>query len=210
VLAEEVRRRHQRLHVLINNAGLIGASRRRLTADGLEETFAVNHLATFLLTTLLLDRLVAAAPARVVTVSSEAHRSVRAIDFDDLQAEHRYRSFRAYGQSKLANVLFTRELARRLDGNQVTANCLHPGVVRTGIWATAGGVLGVLGRLCQVFMLSSRASGAYVARLAADPALDGVTGRYFNCYHEARPSAAAEDASAAARLWAVSEQLVAR
>ena len=142
-LAAEVRQRHDRLHILVNNAGFVSGSRtRRLTADGDEETFAVNHLATFLLTNLLRDLLVVGAPARVVTVSSDAHRMVRALDFDNLQCERRYKPFLAYGQSKLANILFTYELSRQLEGSGVTANCLHPGVVRTGIWQAASGVAG--------------------------------------------------------------------
>lgn len=132
-LAAEVRSRYPRLDVLINNAGGVNAE-RRLTPDGIERTFAVNHLATFLLTEELRDLLVASAPARIVTVSSEAHRMLKTLDFDNLQGERRYRGFRAYAISKLANVLFTYELDRRLRGSGVTANCLHPGTVRTGIW----------------------------------------------------------------------------
>ena len=125
--------RFDRLDVLVNNAGIAGWGTRLLTEDGLETTFAVNHLAPFLLTGLLLDRLKASAPARVITVSSAAHRNF-ALDFDDLQGERRYSGFGAYSRSKLANILFTRELSRRLEGTGVTANCLHPGVVATGIF----------------------------------------------------------------------------
>ena len=207
-LAEEVRRRHDRLRVLVNNAGLIGGSARRLTVDGFEETFAVNHLAPFLLTALLRDLLAAGAPARVVTVSSDAHRGVRALDFDNLQGERRYKPLLAYCQSKLANVLFTNDLARRTAGSGVTATSLHPGVVRTRIWQGAGGVLGFVGRLAQVFMMSAGKSGAYVARLAVDPALEGVSGRYFHCGKESASSPASHDPQMAARLWEVSEKLV--
>ena len=209
-LAAEVRRRHDRLHVLVNNAGIIGGNARRLTADGFEETFAVNHLATFLLTALLRDLLAAGAPARVVTVSSDAHRGVRALDFDNLQGERRYKPTHAYCQSKLANVLFTNELARRTEGSGVTATCLHPGVVRTRIWQGAGGVLGFFGRLAQVFMIPARQGGAYVTRLASKPELEGVTGRYFHCGRESPSSAASHDLQAAARLWEVSEGLAGR
>ena len=131
--AAACRQRFERLDVLVNNAGISGSRTRLVTEDGPEATFAVNHLAPFLLTGLLLDRLKASAPARVVTVSSAAHR-LFALDFDDLQGERRYSSFGAYCRSKLANVLFTHELARRLEGSGVTANCLHPGIVATGLF----------------------------------------------------------------------------
>ena len=206
-LADEVRRRHDRLHVLVNNAGFVSGKTRRLTGDGFEETFAVNHLATFLLTGLLRDLLTASAPARVVTVSSDAHRALRGLDFDNLQCERRYKPILAYSQSKLANVLFTYELARRLEGSGVTATCLHPGVVRTGIWQAASGMLGVIARLAQVFMISPQKSGAYVVRLAVDPALAGVSGRYFNCHKELPSSPASHDPQAAARLWEMSERM---
>ena len=206
-LADEVRRRHDRLHVLVNNAGFVSGGTRRLTGDGFEETFAVNHLATFLLTRLLQDLLAASTPARVVTVSSEAHRALHTLDFDNLQGERRYRPFLAYSQSKLENVLFTYELARRLEGSGVTATCLHPGVVRTRIWQAAGGVLGFVGRLAQIFMISAKKSGTYVARLAADPALAGVSGRYYSCGKEAESSPASHDPQMAARLWEVSERM---
>ena len=207
-LAEAVRQRHDRLHVLVNNAGFVSGSRTpRLTADGCEETFAVNHLATFLLTRLLRDLLVASAPARVVTVSSDAHRFVNTLDFENLQGERRYKPFLAYSQSKLANVLFTYELSRQLDGSNVTANCLHPGVVRTGIWQAASGVLGVIARLAQPFMISAESSGRAVTRLAADPTLAGVSGRYFNREREAASSPGSHDPLAMKRLWEISERL---
>src|SRR5262245_11902175 len=130
-LGDEFRSRHDQLHVLLNNAGAMFAE-RQLTADGFERTFALNHLAYFRLTNLLLETLKASAPARVVNVASDAHRRMRhGMEWDNLMGEQRYRPFRAYCQSKLANILFTRELARRLEGSGVTANCLHPGFVRT-------------------------------------------------------------------------------
>ena len=178
-----------------------------MTADGFEETFAVNHLATFLLTHLLRGLLLADTPARVVTVSSEAHRMVPALDFDNLQCERRYKPFLAYAQSKLANVLFTYELARQLAGSGVTATCLHPGVVRTGIWRAAGGVLGVVARLARPFMRAAVSSARAVTRLAADPALAGVSGRYFNRAREVPSSPGSHDRSAWTRLWEVSERL---
>jgi retinol dehydrogenase-12 len=205
-LAGAVRVAFDRLDVLVNNAGVIHID-RRLTPDGLEATFATNHLAPFLLTTLLLDRLAAGAPSRVVTVASEAHRVGR-IDFDDLQAERRYRWARAYAQSKLANILFTRELARRAAGSGVSANCLHPGSVESGLWREARGVLRAGLFLARPFLIASRAGALPVERLAADPDLQGVTGRYFTRAGEKRPAAAARDDAAAARLWSVSETLV--
>ncbi len=208
-LADDVRRRCDRLHVLVNNAGFVSGSRtRRLTADGFEETFAVNHLATFLLTALLRDRLATGTPARVVTVSSDAHRMVSTLPFDNLQCERRYKPFLAYAQSKLANALFTRELARQLEGSGVTANCLHPGVVRTGIWQAASGVLGFIARLAQPFMISAERGGHAVTRLASDPDLAGVTGRYYNRERETSAAPGACDPGAAARLWTESERMV--
>ena len=209
-LADTVRQRHDHLHVLVNNAGLVTGKTRRLTVDGLEETFAVNHLAPFLLTELLRDRLVASALGRVVTVSSEAHRSVRGIDFDDLQGAHRYSPWRAYARSKLANILFTDELARRLAGSGVTANCLHPGVVRTRLWSGPDGWLWLLGNLIKPFMISSERSARSVASLAASSEVAGLSGRYFNRGTEAVPSRAAQDRQAAARLWEISTELTAR
>ena len=209
-LADEVQRRCDWLPLLVNNAGMIGSGQRRVTADGFEETFAVNHLATFLLTERLRPLLAAGAPARVVTVSSDAHRAMSAMDWDDLQAERRYKPMRAYCQSKLANVLFTYELARRLEKDGITATCLHPGVVRTAIWDEAGGILGSLGRLARPFMISAERSAASVTRLASAPELAGATGRYFHRNKEATSSPATRDPVAAARLWEISEGLVAR
>jgi NAD(P)-dependent dehydrogenase (short-subunit alcohol dehydrogenase family) len=204
-LADEVRARCDRLHVLVNNAGVIHLD-RRVTPDGLEATFAVNHLAPFLLTTLLLDRLAMSAPARVVTVASEAHRVGR-IDFADLQAERRYSWARAYSQSKLANILFTRELARRAAGSGVTANCLHPGGVRSDLWREMRGGLKVLLVLARPFMIAPEKGAEPLVRLAAEPGMEGVSGRYVTRAGEKRPSARARDDAAAARLWSASERL---
>ena len=206
-LAESVGQRCERLDVLVNNAGLIGGAARRLTVDGIEETFAVNHLATFLLTERLRPLLLAAGSARVVTVSSDAHRMLPQIEFDDLQGEHRYKPFRAYGQSKLANVLFTYELARRMEGTGVAATCLHPGVVRTRIWAGAGGILGWFGMLAKPFMLSAECSARSVTRLASAPELEGTPGRYFHREREVPSSPGSYDPQAAARLWEESVRL---
>ena len=207
-LAGEVLERYDRLHVLVNNAGLISGKRVE-TTDGWESTFAVNHLAPFLLTNLLLDRLVASAPARVVTVSSRAH--LRAdLDFDDLDSRRGYAAMDVYGRSKLANILFTRELARRLEGTGVTANCLHPGVVRSdfGSGGDLGGVMGVSWSVMQPFLLSPRQGADTSIYLASSPEVEGVTGEYFDRHRVARTSSRARDAAAAARLWRVSAERV--
>ena len=206
-LAETVGQRCERLDVLVNNAGLIGGPARRLTADGFEETFAVNHLATFVLTERLRDRLLAAGSARVVTVSSHAHHGVAQIEFDNLQGERRYKPFPIYSQSKLANVLFTYELARRMAGTGVGATCLHPGVVRTRIWAGAGGIMGWFGALAKPFMISAERSARSLTRQAAATELEGTTGRYFHREREANSSPGSHDPQAAARLWEESVRL---
>lgn len=198
--------RHQRIHVLVNNAGTV-AGRRELTVDGHETTFAVNHLAPFLLTNLLLERLRASAPARIVTTSSDAHGSGR-IDFDDLDGERSWSTWRAYGTSKLANILFTRELARRLEGEPVTANCLHPGVIRTRLGRDAGGLMALGWTIAKPFFRSPRRGARTIVHLAASPDVQDVSGVYFVDSRERRPSAAARDDDAARRLWAVSERMV--
>lgn len=195
------------LHVLINNAGVVNV-RRSVTPDGIETTFAVNHLAYFLLTTLLLERLRASAPARIVNVASEAHK-LGALDFDDLQNTRRYRVMKVYGQSKLANILFTSELARRLEGSGVTANSLHPGAVATGLGTNNGGWARRLIRLLRPFFRTPDDGAATSIHLATAPQLAAVSGRYFANCREKTPSRAARDAAAARRLWAVSEQLTA-
>lgn len=204
-LADEVHARCPRVDVLVNNAGGV-CPERRLTADGVEQTFAVNHLAPFLLTDLLRDRL--SDTARVVTVSSDAHRMLKTLDFDNLQGEKRYKPLLAYAVSKLANVLFTYELARRFQGSARTATCLHPGVVRTGIWAESRGLFGLVVTLAKPFMLSSEKSARSVVRLAADPTLAATSGRYFNREKEVRSSEISYDANLAARLWQASEALI--
>ena len=207
-LAAEVRSRHARLDVLLNNAGGVNAE-RRLTADGIEQTFAVNHLATFLLTEELRDLLVASAPARIVTVASEAHRMLQTLDFDNLQGEQNYKGIRAYAISKLANVLHTYELDRRLRGSRVTANCLHPGVVRTGIWGSSRGFLRLLTWLGQPFMISAERGARPLIKLASDPACAALSGRYFLKVKEARSSPLSYDTEVAARLWETSAALIA-
>ena len=197
-------KRFGRLDVLVNNAGVSGWRTRLVTEDGLERTFAVNHLAPFLLTGLLLERLKASAPARVVTVSSAAHR-LFPLDFDDLQGERRYSSFAAYCRSKLANVLFTYELARRVDGTGVTANCLHPGVVATDLFRDMPRWLRAM--LVRPVVLTPAQGADTVLHLATAPALTEVSGRYFVRRRPVRSSRASRDAHAARRLWWASEVL---
>jgi len=206
-LAQEILDAYPRLHVLVNNVGGFWAT-RRVTADGLEHTFAVNHLAGFLLTNLLLDRLAAGAPARVVTVSSGAHGTGK-IDFDDLQGEHDYSAQRAYAQSKLANIMFTYELARRLHGTGVTATTLHPGVVRTGFAAEDPGPMFKFALpLIRPFLKTPRKGAATSIHLASSPAVEGVTGEYFADSKPKTSSESSYDETAAARLWQVSADLV--
>jgi len=206
-LADEVLQGLPRIDVLVNNVGGYWNT-RHVTADGLERTFALNHLAPFLLTSLLLDRLKESAPARVVTVSSGAQAMGR-IDFDDLQGERSYSGARAYSQSKLANVLFTYELARRLPASAVTANALHPGVVRTSFGADdPAGVQRLLMPLVRPFMKTPAQGAATSIHLASSPDVEGVTGRYFANSKPRRSSKRSYDEAAAARLWQVSADLV--
>lgn len=192
-----------RIDVLVNNAGAI-FNRRETSADGLERTFALNHMGYFMLTALLRDRLVRAAPARIVNVASEAHRSAT-LDFGDLQSAQRYSGWRAYRRSKLCNILFTRELARRLDGTGVTVNCLHPGFVRTGIGDNTTGLFRRGVRALKRWFAIPVERGARTLIFAATaPELTGVTGVYFIDCKPAQPSAAAMDDAAAGRLWAES------
>jgi retinol dehydrogenase 14 len=208
-LAGEVLQTYPRLDVLINNVGGFWAT-RRVTADGLEHTFAVNHLAGFLLTDLLLDRLKATAPARIVTVSSGAQRMGR-LNFEDLQGEGGYSGQHAYNQSKLANVMFTYELARRLQGSGVTANVLHPGVVRTRFAADDPSPMWkVLLPLIRPFLKAPEKGAATSIYLASSPEVEGVTGTYFvNCKPKTS-SKSSYDQAAAARLWQISAALVGR
>ena len=193
------------LHVLINNAGVVNLH-RSLTGDGIETVFAVNHLAYFLFTHLLLDRLKASAPARIVNVASDAHR-FGSMNFDDLGGERSYRTMRIYGQSKLANILFTYELARRLEGTGVTVNCLHPGAVATGLGKNNGGWAKVIIGLLRPFFRTPESGAATSIYLATSPEVDGVSGKYFNNCKEARSSKASYDRAVAARLWKISAQM---
>jgi len=206
-LAAEVLDTYPRLDVLVNNVGGFWAH-RHVTADGLEHTFAVNHLAPFLLTNLLLERLEASAPARVVTVSSGA-QSMGRIDFDDLQGARNYSGQRAYNQSKLANVMFTYELARRLEGTGVTANVLHPGVTRTDFGAEdQAWYFSKMSWLARRFMKSPAGGAETPIHLASSPELEGVSGRYFANRTAKDSNKLSYDVEEAARLWQASADLV--
>jgi NAD(P)-dependent dehydrogenase (short-subunit alcohol dehydrogenase family) len=207
-LAAEVRARHPRLEVLVNNAGGVHKE-RRLSRDGIEMTFAVNHLGYFLLTNLLSDLLVRSAPARVVTVASVGHRH-GSLDFDDLGFERGgYSIMKAYGRSKLANVLFAAELARRLAGTGVTSNSLHPGSVSTNIWSGAPlWAKPIIFFLFRPFFISAEKGGATIVQLVASPELEGVTGQYFSDGKPEAPSDLARDEALAKRLWDASASLV--
>jgi NAD(P)-dependent dehydrogenase (short-subunit alcohol dehydrogenase family) len=206
--AAEYLQKHDRLDVLLNNAGGI-YSHRETTVDGYERTFATNHLAYFLLTALLLDVVKKSAPARIVNVASLAHGWDR-LDFDDLMFDKRpYFGFRAYGCSKLANVLFTRELARRLDGSSITANCLHPGAIASGFGKNNQSFFGwIMRNVAGPFLWSEETGARTSVYLATSPEVDGKTGLYFANCRAVSPNRVARDDAAAARLWKVSEELV--
>jgi len=200
-----IRERHPELHVLINNAGVF-TRRRELTVDGLERQFAVNHLAYFLLTNLLLDRLQAGSTSRIISVSSGAHGGA-ALDFNDLQGERGYDGTQAYSRSKLANVLFTYELARRLEGTGMTANCLHPGVIATKLLADYMGVPGARGAVASTFGAKPQKGAETIVYLASSPEVEGVSGRYYVNKKPAASSRESYDEAAARRLWEASERL---
>lgn len=197
--------RGEPLHVLMNNAGVFNL-KRELTADGIETVFAVNHLSYFMLTLLLLDCIRQSAPARIVNVASAAH-SHGTIDFDDLGGERRYRSMRIYGQSKLANILFTYELARRLEGSGVTVNCCHPGAVATGLGTNNGVLAKLLMPLIGLFMRSPEQGAVTQIYLASSPDVEGINGQYFVDCKPAKSSAESYDTAVARRLWEVSARM---
>jgi retinol dehydrogenase 12 len=208
--ASELLDRCDRIDVLVNNAGLV-LSERRVTADGFEATFAINHLGPFQLTRLLTERLVASAPARVVNVSSTAHRSARhGLDFDDLQSTKNYRGMQVYSRTKLANLLFTLELAKRLEGTRVTANAVHPGTVASGFARDddASGFLAFGVKLIKPFVLTPEKGARTSVYLASSPEVSEVTGGYFVKCKERTPAPAARNEAAAELLWSVSEELV--
>jgi NAD(P)-dependent dehydrogenase (short-subunit alcohol dehydrogenase family) len=201
-LAAQVRDRYDRLDVLVNNAG-VAKFRPQLTPDGLGVTFATNHLGPFLLTNLLLDQLKKSAPARVLAVSSDRHKQQRSIPWDDLEPGHDC----SYKASKLLNILFTYELARRLAGTGVTANCLSPGFVRTELGREATGAFRVFLRLARPFQSSPEAGAQTSVYLATSPEVAEVSGRYFEKCTQAESSALSRDPAAAQRLWQLSTQL---
>ncbi len=204
-LAEGFRSRYDRLDVLVNNAGLVQSTRTE-TPDGLETTFATNHLAPFLLTNLLLDMLEESAPSRVVTVSSEAERWGN-IDFDDLQSKKRYRGFPVYGMTKLANIMFTYELAERLKGTGVTATCMHPGTVNTRFGTNNRGPMTILFRAFKPFMRTPEQGADTVIWLAFSPDVEGISGRYYADRRPIEPKKIANDPAARRRLWEESARL---
>jgi NAD(P)-dependent dehydrogenase (short-subunit alcohol dehydrogenase family) len=207
-LADEYRRTHDKLHVLVNNAGVI-LGPREVTADGLEATFAINHVGYFLLTNLLLDVLRASAPARIVNVASGAHFQGK-LDFDDLQLERSYTGFGAYAASKLANVAWSAELARRLAGTGVTANSVHPGAVATRWGDSGSSFFRFILKLGRPFLRSPEKGAETVIHLASSPEVEGVTGEYFHDRRRAKASREARDPETGRKLWEASEKLVAR
>lgn len=196
------------LHILINNAGLQNAS-RKVTEDGFEETFAVNHLAHFLLTNLLLERIQASAPARIINVASAGYQMVKGIDFDDLNGERSFNGMKAYGASKLSNILFTRKLANQLKNAGVTVNCLHPGAVKTSMGEDIGGIGGLIWKIILATVAITPEQGAKTTvYLASSPDVENVTGKYFvKCAPQALKPWAMDDA-AGEKLWRVSAKLV--
>jgi NAD(P)-dependent dehydrogenase (short-subunit alcohol dehydrogenase family) len=204
-LAETFLARHDRLDVLANNAGLV-QSKRTETPEGIETTLAINHLAPFLLTNLLLDRLKESAPGRVITTSSEAQQW-GSMDFSDLQSRRRYRGFPVYGMTKLANIMFTYELAEQLKGTGVTANCLHPGSVGTNFGQNNRGPMALFFRTFKPFMRSPEQGADTLIWLASSPEVEGVSGKYFSDRKEIEAKDIAYDPDARRRLWEISEDL---
>ncbi|MCL4355954.1 MAG: SDR family oxidoreductase [Thaumarchaeota archaeon] len=205
-LARAYLKSHGTLHVLVNNAGMAKLT-RSVTMDGFETTLQVDYLSQFLLTNLLLGVLKKSAPSRIVFVSSVAHYDGR-IDLDDLQMAEGYSVMKAYSRAKLAQVLFSCELAERLKGTGVTANCLHPGAVATNIWGRPLGRLSFLAKVTRLFLISPEEGAESPVLLASSPDLEGVTGKYFDRKREKRPAAASYDRALARRLWDTSANLV--
>ncbi|HEY6273863.1 MAG TPA: SDR family oxidoreductase [Terriglobales bacterium] len=205
-VAAEIAAAEPRIDVLINNAGALFGS-RQVTPDGLELTFATNHVAYFVLTHGLRDPLMAAAPAaRVINTSSDAHKGAR-LDFNDLQSANDYSGFKVYGRSKLANILYTRELARRWAGTGVIANCLHPGFVATRFGDESGGMLSFAVRVAKNFAISPEKGAQTIVYLASSDDVANTTGKYFYKCREATPTREAQDNDAARRLWLETEKL---
>jgi NAD(P)-dependent dehydrogenase (short-subunit alcohol dehydrogenase family) len=205
ILVSEFQKKHSRLHVLINNAGLFN-QRRRVTSDGYENTFATNYLAPFLLTNLQLDLLRGSAPSRIINVSSVGHYNGH-INFDDLNLEKEYGGWKAYGQSKLALVLFTHELAKKLQGTGVTVNAVHPGTVATNIWTRPFGPVGFIMALPKLFMTSPEQGAETIVYLASSPDAKGLNGEYLEKLKVKKSSNESYDEEIAQRLWDVSAKL---
>ncbi|OLE91205.1 MAG: short-chain dehydrogenase [Crenarchaeota archaeon 13_1_20CM_2_51_8] len=203
-LASDFKAGHEKLHLLVNNAGVY-LTRRTTTVDGLESTFATNHLGPFLLTNLLLDLLKASAPSRIVNVTSDAHNGAK-VNFEDLQGEKEFSGWQAYGQSKLAMILFTHELSKMLEGTGVTVNSAHPGVVRTN-FANNNGLVTFGFRLMRPFFLSPATAAKRILYVATSPDLEGVTGEYFTKMRAVKSSQESYEDDSAKRLWQMSEQL---
>jgi len=205
-LAETFKRQHERLDVLVNNAGAFFLWRHE-SVDGIEMTFALNHLGYFQLTNLLLDTLKASVPARVINVSSGSHRG-ETIDFNRLQGKHMYSGFRAYGESKLANILFTYELARRLEGTGITVNAIHPGFVATNIGTNNGWIVRAIRPLMDLFAISVEEGADSIIYLAISKEVEDITGKYFIKRKAVSSSSISYDESIARRLWQVSMELI--
>ena len=201
----EIAAAEPRIDVLINNAGAL-FGQRTVTPDGLEMTFAINHMSYFVVTEMLRNRLIASAPARVIHTSSDAHKRAR-LDFSDLQSQNNYRAFPVYGRSKLCNILFGRELARRLAGTGVTSNSLHPGFVATRFGDASGGAMSRMIGLAKMFALTPEKGAKTIVYLASSPDVASVTGEYFYKCRVAQPTREAQDDDAARRLWQESAKL---
>jgi len=204
-LAKEYLKKHDSLHVLVNNVGGVNVT-RSLTADGFETTFQVDYLSHFLLTNLLLEVLEKSAPSRIINVSSASHYRGH-LNFDDLQMKKRYGVMKAYSQAKLAQVLFTYELSKRLEGTGVTVNSLHPGAVATNIWKSPMGPFSFLGNISRLFLLSPERGAETPVYLASSPEVDGATGRYYDHMREKQSSTESYDRATAEKLWDESEKL---
>jgi NAD(P)-dependent dehydrogenase (short-subunit alcohol dehydrogenase family) len=204
----EILRAHDVVDVLVNNAGALLMD-RQVTKDGFEATFATNHLGYFLLTKVLLDAVKKGPAGRIVNVASEAHHR-GSIRFDDLMSEKAYAGWRAYSDSKLANILFTSELARRLEGSSVTTNSLHPGVIASGFARNNAGIVGLVAKLAAPFLMSSEDGAKTTIFLATDPSVAATTGKYFAKSRPKTPSREARNAAIAKRLWDATEELVGR
>ena len=204
-LSDDFKSKFKRLDILVNNAGAV-FDKRFETADGLEMTFALNHLSYFLLTDLLLDTIKASVPSRIINVSSDAHKGAK-INFDDIQGKKKYGAMRAYGQSKLANILFTYELARKLEGSGVTSNALHPGFVASSFGSNMSGAFRLILRFLQLFAMSSEKGAETSIYLATSPDVANINGKYFVKKKEVRTSVESYDKNVGEKLWEVSEEL---